>query len=252
MRALRAELRPGDPGGGRPPEPGCGRTRTTPAPKGYACRKGLKVIYHQYPADRLTQPLKRVGREFQPISWEQAISEIAGRLKDLVGHYGPRCLAYMGGGAPGGNFEASFGVRLLRALGSQYYYSSTGQEFSGHWWVHGRMLGRQYNVTVPDEHRSEMLLAWGWNGMMSHQMPRARAGAQRVQQGPRAHAGGGGPPQERDRGHRGHAPGPQAGQRRPAAKGHDRPVAGKRLGRRGLPGPPGAGLGPGQALVHRI
>ncbi|MCF8044050.1 MAG: molybdopterin-dependent oxidoreductase, partial [Desulfarculaceae bacterium] len=149
--------------------------KDNPRSKGYACRKGLKVIYHQYPADRLTQPLKRVGREFQPISWEQAISEIAGRLKDLLGHYGPRCLAYMGGGAPGGNFEASFGVRLLRGLGSQYYYSSTGQEFSGHWWVHGRMLGRQYNVTVPDEHRSEMLLAWGWNGMMSHQMPRARA-----------------------------------------------------------------------------
>ncbi|MFN2167987.1 MAG: molybdopterin-dependent oxidoreductase, partial [Anaerolineae bacterium] len=93
----------------------------------------------------------------------------------LVGQHGPRCLAYMGGGAPGGSFEASFGVRLLRALGSHYYYSSAGQEFSGHWWVHGRLLGRQYNVTKSDEERSEMLLAWGWNGMMSHQMPRARA-----------------------------------------------------------------------------
>ena len=65
-------------------------------------------------------------------------------------------------------------MRLLRGLGSQYYYSSAGQEFSGHWWVHGRMLGRQYNVTIPDEQHSELLLAWGWNGMMSHQMPRAR------------------------------------------------------------------------------
>ncbi|MCB2225514.1 MAG: molybdopterin-dependent oxidoreductase [Desulfarculaceae bacterium] len=148
--------------------------KDNPRSKGYACRKGLRVIHHQYPPGRLTQPLKRVDGELRPISWEQATKEIAAKLKALVGDYGPRCLAYMGGGAPGGNFEAAFGIRLLRGLGSQYYYSSTGQEFSGHWWVHGRMLGRQYNVTKSDEERSEMLLAWGWNGMMSHQMPRAR------------------------------------------------------------------------------
>jgi anaerobic selenocysteine-containing dehydrogenase len=35
------------------------------------------------------------------------------------------------------------------------------------------MLGKQYNVAVPDEHAAEMLVGWGWNGMMSHQMPQA-------------------------------------------------------------------------------
>ncbi len=49
-----------------------------------------------------------------------------------------------------------------------------GQEFSGHWWVTGRLFGKQYNVNGPDEHQSEVLVAWGWNGMMSHQMPQAR------------------------------------------------------------------------------
>ncbi len=41
--------------------------------------------------------------------------------------------------------EAAFGLGLIRAVGSQYYYSSAGQEFSGAWWVFGRMLGKQYN-----------------------------------------------------------------------------------------------------------
>jgi anaerobic selenocysteine-containing dehydrogenase len=36
------------------------------------------------------------------------------------------------------------------------------------------MLGKQYNVAVPDESKTEMMVGWGWNGMMSHQMPRAR------------------------------------------------------------------------------
>lgn len=147
--------------------------KENPRSQGYACRKGLKVIYHQYPADRLSQPLKRVGDEFQPITWDQAIAEIAEKLGALLDKHGPRCLAYMGGSAQGGNTEAAFGLGLIRALGSQYYYSSAGQEFSGSWWVFGRMLGKQYNIAIPDEHAAEMLVGWGWNGMQSHQMPRA-------------------------------------------------------------------------------
>ncbi|MFZ2632999.1 MAG: molybdopterin-dependent oxidoreductase [Desulfosalsimonadaceae bacterium] len=141
--------------------------------EGYACRKGLNVIYHQYPADRITEPLKRVGDRFEPISWDQAISEIAEKMKGLVAEYGPRCIAYMGASAQGGHFEGAFGLSILKALGSQYFYSSGGQEFSGIWWLFGRMLGKQYNVAVPDEHNAEMLVGWGWNGMESHQMPQA-------------------------------------------------------------------------------
>jgi anaerobic selenocysteine-containing dehydrogenase len=147
--------------------------KANPRSRGYACRKGLNVIYHQYPADRLCEPLKRIGQRFEPISWNQAIHEIGDQLQALVAEHGPRCLAYMGGSAQGGHMEAAFGLSLIRALGSQYYYSSAGQEFSGIWWVFGRMLGKQYNVVVPDEQPAEMLVAWGWNGMQSHQMPRA-------------------------------------------------------------------------------
>lgn len=141
--------------------------------KGYACRKGLNIMYHQYPADRLTHPLKRVGDTFEPISWDQAIDEIAEKLKGLLAEHGPRCLAYMGGGSTGGHMEAGFGLGLLRGLGSRYYYSTTGQEFSGAWWVNGRMFGRQYAIACPDEHASDMIVGWGWNGMESHQMPQA-------------------------------------------------------------------------------
>ncbi|UCF90287.1 MAG: molybdopterin-dependent oxidoreductase [Desulfobacterales bacterium] len=148
--------------------------KDNPRSQGYACRKGLNVLYHQYPQDRLSEPLKKVGEAFEPISWEQAIEEIATQILELADRHGPRCLAYMGGGAQGGHMEAGFGLSVLRALGSQYFYSSAGQEFSGAWWVTGRFFGKQYNITVPDEHEAEMLIAWGWNGMESHQMPRAR------------------------------------------------------------------------------
>ena len=147
--------------------------KANPRSRGYACRKGLNVTYHQYPADRLSTPLKRVGGRFEPVSWDLAIGEISDKLQSLLDRHGPRCLAYMGGSAQGGHMEAGFGLGLIRALGSQYYYSSGGQEFCGCWWVFGRMLGKQYNVAIPDEHAAEILVGWGWNGMQSHQMPRA-------------------------------------------------------------------------------
>ena len=92
--------------------------KSNPRSLGYACRKGLRVLYHQYPEGRLTEPLKRVGDQFKPVSWDQAIDEIAARMRQLVDTHGTRCLAYMGGSSQGGQMEAAFGLGILRAMGS--------------------------------------------------------------------------------------------------------------------------------------
>ena len=147
--------------------------KENPKSKGYACRKGMNIIYHQYPADRLSEPLKRIGDRFESVSWDQALSEIAQKIRTAVDSYGSRSIAYMGASTQGGHCEGAFGLGLLEALGSKYFYSSAGQEFSGSWWVAGRVLGKQYSFAIPDEKNAEVLIAWGWNGMESHQMPRA-------------------------------------------------------------------------------
>jgi len=141
--------------------------------EGYVCRKGLNIACHQHNADRLKFPLKRVGDKFERISWEQAIDEIAAKLKNIVGKYGPKSFAYMGGGGQGCHFEAAFGVRLMRGLGSRYHYSAITQEFSGMFWTWGRMFGRQPVFPEIDAHETDYLLVFGWNGMESHQIPQA-------------------------------------------------------------------------------
>ena len=148
--------------------------KSNPRSEGYACRKGLNVIYHQHHQQRLTHPLKRVGDKFERISWNQAVDEISDKLKSILDKHGPKSLAYMGGGGQGCHFEAAFGVRLIRGLGSHYHYNALGQELTGSYWVWGRALGRQNLIVGPDHHNTDMLLAVGWNGMMSHQMPQAR------------------------------------------------------------------------------
>jgi anaerobic selenocysteine-containing dehydrogenase len=152
--------------------------------EGYICRKGMNIAFHQHHAQRLRVPLKREGSSFTEISWEQAVDEIGVRLGDILKTHGPRSFVYMGGGGQGCHFEAAFGVRLLRGLGSQYHYNALGQELTGHFWVNGRAFGRQYFHLVPDIERTDMMLAVGWNGLQSHQMPQARRFLNRIAKDP--------------------------------------------------------------------
>ncbi|WP_319406565.1 molybdopterin-dependent oxidoreductase [uncultured Desulfosarcina sp.] len=147
--------------------------KANPRSLGYACRKGLNVAHHQHHADRLTHPLKRTANGFERISWDRAITEISQKLKTVVNEHGPRSYAYMGGGGQGCHFEAGFGRTLMKLLGSQYHYNAVAQELTGYFWACGRHTGRQTDFHIPDEPRADMLLAVGWNGMESHQMPRA-------------------------------------------------------------------------------
>ena len=139
-----------------------------PRTNGYLCRKGTRIAFYQSHKERLTHPLKREGTEFRRISWDQAIAEIAGKLKDIVSHHGPRALAYMGGGGQGSHVEAGFGRTLLTALGSQYHYSALAQELSGLFWVNGRAYGRQNLHTGADLDRARNFLIMGWNGYVSN------------------------------------------------------------------------------------
>ncbi len=154
--------------------------RDNPRSQGYACRKGMNVAHYEHHADRLKYPLKREGSAFRQISWDQALDEIAATLRGIVDANGPRSVAYMGGGGQSSHFEAAFGVRLLRGLGSRYHYSSLAQELTGMFWVHGRAFGRQYLLCLPDERDTDMLVAIGWNGWLSHQMPQARRHLKRI------------------------------------------------------------------------
>ena len=152
--------------------------------EGYVCRKGVNIAYHQHNADRLKYPLKKVGDKFERISWDQAIDEIAAKLKSIVDQYGPRSFAYMGASTQGCHLEAAFGIRLMRGLGSQYHYGALAQEFAGAFWVCGRTHGRQYLHDQPDVANTDVLLIFGWNGMQSHQIPQAPRQLQRLSKDP--------------------------------------------------------------------
>ena len=57
-----------------------------------ACLRGRALRYWLGSPDRLNEPLRRVGPrgsgQFEPISWDEALDEIAGRIKETVARWG--------------------------------------------------------------------------------------------------------------------------------------------------------------------
>jgi len=148
--------------------------RQNPRSEGYVCRKGLNIQYHQHHADRLLYPLKRVGDDFERISWDQAVSEVAEKLKAIVNENGPRSLALMGGGTLGCPSQGGFAMGLLRGMGSQYFYNALAQELTGRYWADGESFGNQGVHSSADMEHTDMVLMVGKNPIMSHHSPQAR------------------------------------------------------------------------------
>ncbi len=93
--------------------------------RGYTCIKGRELpAQHNHP-DRLRSSLRRKGDGFEEISSEQALDEIAERLRAIVDKHGPRAVAvYCGTGA----YQCATGLSVAKAwmkgLGSPSFYSS--------------------------------------------------------------------------------------------------------------------------------
>lgn len=90
------------------------------------CYKGIAAPHIHNHEERLTVPLKRVGErgedKWEEISYEQAMDEIAARLKDVVDQYGPEALAVS---TSGWNTQTTHSMdrRFMNALGTPNYLS---------------------------------------------------------------------------------------------------------------------------------
>lgn len=90
------------------------------------CYKGIAAPDIHNHAERLTVPLKRVGErgadQWEEISYEQAMDEIAERLKSIVDQHGPESFAVS---TSGWNTQTTHSMdrRFMNALGSPNYIS---------------------------------------------------------------------------------------------------------------------------------
>ncbi|MHC4953623.1 MAG: molybdopterin-containing oxidoreductase family protein [Planctomycetota bacterium] len=91
-----------------------------PTNRGGLCPKGVAGLQVLYDPDRIKGPLRRAGTRgtdtWRPISWEEAIAEVAERLSRIRKEVGPHSVAFLGGRYQGGMEPLVH--RFLRAYGS--------------------------------------------------------------------------------------------------------------------------------------
>jgi len=85
--------------------------KENPITNGIICGKGRALKDRVYHSARLTKPLKKINGQFQEISWEQALNEIATKMKELKERYTPLSILHSYDYASGGllkNLEQRF------------------------------------------------------------------------------------------------------------------------------------------------
>ena len=92
-----------------------------PYAQGKLCARGYGYSQIAYSKDRLTDPLKKNDKgAFEAISWDQAYSEIAEKVKAIIADKGPQALAMVQDPRPSGKYYTK---RFMNALGSANVYT---------------------------------------------------------------------------------------------------------------------------------
>jgi anaerobic selenocysteine-containing dehydrogenase len=149
--------------------------KTNPFSQGYSCRKALTVAKYADHKQRVTTPLKRMpDGSFAAVSWEQAISEIAARLREIIDRQSPRAVALVGGGGQANHLDYLYASGFLKLIGSPWHFNALAQEFTQKYWVHGHMFGSEGLDFGASLATSEVFIAIGSNPWMSAGYQRTR------------------------------------------------------------------------------
>lgn len=138
---------------------------------GFLCAKVNQYLDRVYSPDRVLHPLRRVGAKgegrFERVSWDEALAEIAARLKKVADEFGPESvLPYSYAGNSGllgyGSLDRRFFAAIGASLLARTICASAGAE--GYKAVYGATIGFD-----PEKiGRSKLIVAWGANILTSN------------------------------------------------------------------------------------
>jgi anaerobic selenocysteine-containing dehydrogenase len=133
---------------------------------GVLCAKGAATRQYVYSDDRLKTPMRRVGPrgsgKFEPISWDEALDSIAGKLNAIKKEYGPESVVFFSGYT---KYFRPYLKRLAHCFGSPNYMTESST-------CHTAMKMAQKLVFGlpggPDMTNTNCLLVWSSNPFHSN------------------------------------------------------------------------------------
>ena len=134
-------------------------TDAHPTNYGKLCARGLAARDYVYRSDRIKTPLRRTGKkgsgEFEAISWEEALSEIAARLNQFKTESGASSVAFYSGY---NKWYRPFLQRLAYSFGSVNYGSESSSCFTST--ILSWKCATGAEMVQPDLGRAGVFLGW--------------------------------------------------------------------------------------------
>lgn len=133
--------------------------------RGRICIKGRAGIDLVYAPDRIMKPLKKTDKGWQEIELDQALDEIADKIKAIKTEYGDGSMGVWKGEAIGFGQQEGLYRRFIHALGSPNYFSNDTVCYAGRYLGYSTVSGVYYNS---DFDNSQCILIWGSNSPHAH------------------------------------------------------------------------------------
>ncbi len=137
---------------------------------GVLCTKVSRYTERSYHAERILQPLKRVGPkgagQFEPVSWDAALSDIAARLQAIAARDPQAILPYSYAGTMGLVQGESMAARFFNKLGASLLERTICAAAGGEGLVH--TLGGKLGMRVEFFAQAKLILIWGSNSIASN------------------------------------------------------------------------------------
>ncbi len=139
-----------------------------PWSKGYLCGHGRAAPAYHHASDRLDVPLMRRDGELVEVTWDEALDDVAARIRALIDEHGPSSIvSYTGTGGPLDPTGYAMAHGFFRALGAEHHYSALSIDCPGKFLVPELVAGVQLPFH-PDLERTGLLIAIGVNTVVSH------------------------------------------------------------------------------------
>ena len=137
---------------------------------GVLCTKVSRYAERTDHPERMLQPLKRSGPkgsgQFEPISWDQALGEIAARLQTIAARDPQAILPYSYAGTMGLVQGESIAARFFNRLGASLLDRTICASAGAQGLIH--TLGDKVGMKVEHFAQSQLILIWGSNSVGSN------------------------------------------------------------------------------------
>ena len=144
--------------------------REHPLSAGFACQKGIAFTEVVNDPDRVITPLRRTGTGFEPVSWDDALDDIAARCTDILRRHGSGAFGWYMGNPAAFSYSHLFAVMaFIKGIGRRsHYFTSSTQDTSSRLLASQFLYGTPMSVPIPDLTRTDLLVLMGANPVVSH------------------------------------------------------------------------------------